>query len=128
MPAYKSTPSLLTALARMAEELRQQILRASDRERVKLVTRILDESDMVFAVWPDTREDRPFGVQITKGEDLMPPLIGFETATEMRIAAIPCVGLAVALAAREFCRLEREEVNQQIEGETPTEEVCGART
>ena len=101
MPAYKSTPLLLTALARMAEELRQQILLANDDERMQLITRIVEDADMVFGVWPDPGENAAFGVQIIKGEDLMPPLIGFETATEMHLAAIPCVGAAQALAARE---------------------------
>ena len=115
MPAYKSTTSLLTALARMAEELRQQILLANDLERMWLITRIVGDADMVFGVWPDPGEIGGFGVQIIKGEDLMPPLIGFETATEMRIAGIPCVGRAEAMAAREAWGFE---------GVAPEAEVC----
>ena len=101
MAAYRDTGSLMAALGTIAEELRQKILVASDLERMKLVTSTFDESDMVFGAWPDPREDGGFGVQIIKGEDLMPPLVGFETATEMRIDAIPCVGLAQALSVRE---------------------------
>jgi hypothetical protein len=116
--AYRDTHSLNAALADMAEELRVAILSMRDDvERFDHVMKLVADSDMVFCVWPD--EDRPegVGIQIIKGSDVMPPLVGFETKPELRIAAIPCVGREVALAAREALGAPGtcEEVTQEAE-------------
>jgi hypothetical protein len=81
--AYRDARSLNAALADMAEELRVAILSMRDDvERFDHVMKLVADSDMAFCVWPD--EDRPegVGIQIIKGSDLMPPLVGFETKPE----------------------------------------------
>jgi hypothetical protein len=96
-----------TALFEMAEELRQTLIPLNDIERAKLVSEIVRDRDMVYGVWPDENEAYGFGVQIIKGDAIIPYLEGFETNDELSIAAIPCVGLEQALAARdEWGRVE----------------------
>ena len=103
----------------MAEELRQTLIRLNDIERAKLVTEIVRNSDMTFGVWPDDDEADGFGVQIIKGEAIMPPLEAFETDDEFSVVAIPCVGLEQALAARDkWGRLE------EPDDETPEAQIA----
>jgi hypothetical protein len=97
--AYRDARSLFAALRDMAEHLRLALIPLSDVERAKLVTKIVRESDLVYGVWPEENKDDGFGVQIMNGEAIMPPLESFERNDELRIAAIPCVGLQQALAA-----------------------------
>ena len=87
---HPDADSLFAALAGMAEDLRQQIIPLSDLERRALITRIVDDSDMVFGVWPN--DDAGVGLLVIKGRDSMPPLEGFEMPREVELAAIPCVG------------------------------------
>ena len=101
--AYKNARSFLAALAAMAEELRHALIAHDDFGRRGLLTQAMAESDMVFGVWPDEEEQRGFGVQIIKGEEILPPLAAFETDQEIVVAAIPCAGPAQALALRELC-------------------------
>jgi hypothetical protein len=109
---FRDAPRFLTALADMAEEeLRLVIIPLSDLDRAQLMTRLVADSDMVFGVWPDVDEPERFGVQVIKGEGMMPPLEGFELPEEVTVAAIPCVGLEQALAARDaWGRAGEEEV------------------
>ncbi len=90
---YRDARTFFAALADMAEQLRLTLIPLNDIERAKLVTEIVRDSDMVFGVWADEDEPDGFGVQIIKGETIMPPLEGFETNDELSIAAVPCVGL-----------------------------------
>ena len=103
--AYEDAPSFFAALASMAEELRLLFLNAQDDECIQVLTRALTESDMVFGVWPDGTEPGGFGVQVIKGEHILPPLVGFETDNEIVVTAIPCVGLTQALDARDLWRM-----------------------
>jgi hypothetical protein len=98
--AYRDARNFFAALADMAEQLRLTLIPLNDIERAKLVTEIVRGRDMVFGVWPSEDEPDGFGVQIIKGEAIMPPLEGFETNDELSVAAIPCVGREQALAAR----------------------------
>jgi hypothetical protein len=98
---FRDARQFLTALADMAEALRLAIIPMSNRERGQLVTRIVADNQMVFGVWPDADQPDGFGVQVIKGEALMPPLEGFELPDEIRVTAIPCVGLEQAIAARD---------------------------
>ena len=85
----------------MAEELRETLKSLGDVERAKLVTEIVRGSDMVFGVWPSQDDPDGFSVQIIKGKAIMPPFECFERNDELRIAAISCVGLEQAVAARD---------------------------
>ena len=117
--AYRDARSFFAALAVMAEELRLALMPLNDIERAKLVTEIVRDSDMVFGVWLDDDEADGFGVQIIQGEAITPPLEGFETDDELNVAAIPCVGLEQALAARdEWGRLE------EPDEETPEAQIA----
>ena len=97
---HPDADSLFAALAGMAEDLRQQIIPLSDLERRALITRIVDDSDMVFGVWPNDDDEAGVGVLVIKGRDSMPPLEGFDLPKEVKLAAIPCVGSLQAQAAR----------------------------
>ena len=99
--AYKNARSFFAALASMAEELRQAFRGSDEVGRRRLLIQAMAESDMVFGVWPDENDRKGFGVQIIKGEEILPPLAAFETDQETVIAAIPCAGLVQALALRE---------------------------
>ena len=99
--AFRDATQFLKALGDMAEDLRTGIIPLTDLERTRLVMRVVREADMVFGVWPDDDQPEGFGVQAIKGSDLMPPLEGFELPGEVTVAAIPCVGLEQALAARD---------------------------
>ena len=97
---YRVAETFLIALLQKSEELRGTLKPLSDIERAKLVTEIVRDSDMVFGVWPSENEPEGFGVRIIKGDAIMPPFECFERDKELRVAAIPCVGLERALAAR----------------------------
>ena len=56
--------SFFAAIADMAEELRQTILRTDELERAGYVDRLCMESDVVFGVWPDAEEPTGFGVYL----------------------------------------------------------------
>ena len=100
--AYRDAQSFIAALADMAEALRLAILAMpTDAERSDHLMKLVAESDMVFGVWPDPDRADGFGVQLIIGEDMTPPLVGFETKHDIRIAAIPCAGRDVAVVARE---------------------------
>ena len=100
MPStYRDAPTFFAALFAMAEDLREKLIPMTDAERARLVTEIFHDSDLVFGVWPE--EGESFGVQIIMGQEMLPPVEGFERNDELRIAAIPCVGLEQALAARD---------------------------
>jgi hypothetical protein len=98
---FRSALEFHNALAEMAEELRLKIIPLSDVERTELVTRLIADQDMVFGVWPDADEPNAFGVQVIKGEGLMPPLEGFDLPEEVTVAALPCIGPEQAIAARD---------------------------
>ena len=55
---------------------------------------------MIFGVWPEAGSPDGVGVVIIRGEEILPPLVGFETERDTAIAAIPCAGRDQALAAR----------------------------
>ena len=111
---FRDTRQFFNALANMGEKLRTAIIPLTDLERTQLVTRVVREADMVFGVWPDDDQPEGFGVQVIKGTDLMPPLEEFEFAEEVTVAAIPCVGLEPALAARdEWGRMDDEVIEAQ---------------
>ena len=97
---YPDADSFFAALAGMAEDLRQQIIPLSELERRALITRIVDDSDMVFAVWQDGKEANGSGALLIKGRDMMPPIEGFDMPKEVKLTAIPCVGPLQAQAAR----------------------------
>jgi hypothetical protein len=99
--AYPDGRTFLAALFGKAEELRGILKSMRDVEQAKLITEIVRDSDMVFGVWPSQNDHDGFGIQIIKGEANMPPFECFERDDELRIAAIPCVGLEQALAARD---------------------------
>lgn len=101
MPSlYPDALSFFAGLAAIAEELRQQIIPLSDLERRELLTRTIDDSDMVFGVWPNDDDEAGVGVLVIKGRDSMPPLEGFDLPKEVKLAAIPCLGSLQAQAAR----------------------------
>jgi hypothetical protein len=122
--AYRDARSLFAALCDIAEELRLALIPLSDIERAKLVTEIVRESDMVYGVWPEENKDDGFGVQIIKGEAILPPLAGFERDDELRIAAIPCVGLEQALAARDEWGGLFEPCEEEQKEETPEARIA----
>jgi len=97
---YRDARDFLKALADMAEELRQAIVPMSEAERTPLLARLIDESEMIFGVWPEAGSPDGVGVVIIRGEEILPPLVGFETERDTAIAAIPCAGRDQALAAR----------------------------
>jgi len=97
---YPDAESFFAALAAMAEDLRLQIVPLSDFERRALVTRIVDDSDMVFGVWRNGDNAAGVGALVIKGRERMPPIEGFEMPSEIKLAAIPCVGRLQAQGAR----------------------------
>jgi hypothetical protein len=105
-PPYRDARDFFSAVAEMAEELRQAIVHMTEAERSELVTKLVQESDMVVGVWPDAEAGDGVGIAVIKGEDVMPPLVGFETEREVNIAAIPCVDRHAAVAAREALRAD----------------------
>ena len=62
----------------MAEELRQTIIPMSEAERATLLARLVDESEMIFGVWPEAESPDGVGILIIRGEEVLPPLAGFE--------------------------------------------------
>lgn len=98
---FRDARAFFEALRDMAEDLRQALVELDEGGRRRLVSQALAESDMVYGIWPDDGEPGGIGVQIIKGEDLMPPLVGFETDHEVIVAAILCAGLEQAIAARD---------------------------
>ena len=119
---YENAHSFFAALASMAEEFRETILQSNDLERLRLITDVVTQRDMVFGVWPDEAEEGGFGVQIIKGEAEMPPLVGFERASAVSIGAIPCAGFAQAVAARDVWREEAHRKMEAAEaGRCPTD-------
>ncbi len=100
-PPYRDARHFFSALAEMAEELRQAIISMAETERAEFVTKLVEESDMVFGVWPEAEAEDGWGIKLIKGEDMMPPLVGFETDHEVSVMALPCASSEVALSARE---------------------------
>ena len=99
---FRDAQAFIAALADMAEALRHAILAiGDDAERSDYLMKLLAESDMVFGLWPDPDDANGVGIQIIKGDDILPPLVGFGTQHELHIAAIPCACREVAVAARE---------------------------
>jgi hypothetical protein len=90
----------LANLAEMAEGLRRTLVAMPDAERSKHIGRLVRESTMVFGVWRDSHEPDGVGLQIIKGDEVLVPLDGFIMPEPIKIAAIPCVGLEQAAAAR----------------------------
>ena len=113
---FRDTKQFFAALAAMAEEVRHSIIPMAELERMQLVTRIVNENDMVFGVWSDPDEPEGLGIQVIKGESLMPPLDGFELAEELSVAAIPCVGLEQAIAARDAWGRAHDDVKEEAIG------------
>jgi hypothetical protein len=111
MPRYPDAISFHAALVEMAEQLRQELVSLPELERRKLVTRIVDGSDMVFAVWPEGDGPGVAGVLLLKGAEMVPPLAGFELPGEVRLAAIACTGPLAAEAARRVLE-ERAKVDE----------------
>jgi len=120
---YRDARAFFAALAEMAEELRQAILELDDHGRLRLISRAVIESDMVFGVWPDQNEPEGFGVQIIKGEALMPPLVGFETDRELVVAAIPCASLEQAIVARDTWGDPKDAGEEPLIAEEPLDPI-----
>src|SRR4051812_40406013 len=98
---YRDAETFITALAGMAEELRRAILAMpSEAERSDHVMKLVAESEMVFGIWPDPETADGIGILIIKGDDIMPPLVGFKTSVEVHLAAIPCARRELAVEAR----------------------------
>jgi hypothetical protein len=93
--------SFFATLAEMAEGLRQALVAMPDADRSKHVGRLVRDSTMVFGVWPDSGEPDGIGTQIIKGDEMLVPLDGFVMPEAVSVAAIPCVGLDQAAAARD---------------------------
>ena len=99
---FQDAERFLAALVKQAEALRLAILAIADNaERSRHVMDLVAECDMVFGVWPDPDAPDGVGLAIVKGEDMMPPLVGFETEREVKVAAIPCACREIAAAARD---------------------------
>jgi hypothetical protein len=98
---FSDADKFLAALVEMAEELRAILIPMSDVDRSRHAMTLVGESEMVFGVWPRSQEEAGFGILVIKGGQVLPPLSGFEMPYEIKMAAIPCVGRAQALAARE---------------------------
>jgi hypothetical protein len=99
---FPDAESMFAAIITMAEELRAGLVPMDGPTRAQLLSEIVANSEMVFGVWPDPAAEDGHGIAVIKGADLMPPLEGFETAEEVRIAAIPCAGEEQAVAASQL--------------------------
>lgn len=90
----------LASMAEMAESLRRALVAMPDAERSMHVGRLIRDSTMIFGVWSDPQEPSGVGMQIIKGDEVLVPLDAFIMPEAITIAAIPCVGLEQAAAAR----------------------------
>ena len=81
---YRDARDFLKSLADMAEELRQAIVAMSEAERIALLARLIDESEMIFGVWPEAGSPDGVGVVIIRGEEILPPLVGFRDGARHR--------------------------------------------
>jgi hypothetical protein len=96
---YADAGSFFSALIEKTETLRQALVAMGGDDRSRCITRLVQDSTMVFGVWEDEREAEGFGFQIIKGENVIVPLSAFEMPDGVTIAAIPCVGREQAEAA-----------------------------
>lgn len=65
------------------------------------IKKIVDNADVVFAVWQDDTKPQLFGHSIVKGEHLLSD--GTTAAQSHAVEAIKCLGEADASALKEFC-------------------------
>lgn len=107
---FSDADKFLAALVEMAEELRATLIPMYDVDRSGHAMALVDESEMVFGVWPDSQEGGGFRILVIKGSHVLPPLSSFVMPYEIKITAIPCVGRTQALAARDaWSGSERED-------------------
>ena len=91
-----------SALAEMAEKLRNTIIALPDEERSGYVQRRVAKSEIVFGVWTDPRGTGGFGFHLIKGQGHLAALLGAALPNELTTTAIPCVGPAQAVAAEQL--------------------------
>ena len=63
---FSDADKFLAALVEMAEELRAILIPMSHVDRSRHTMALVDESDMVFGVWPDSQEENDFGILVIK--------------------------------------------------------------
>lgn len=65
------------------------------------VRKILDDHDVVVAVWQDRLARDGVGTLVVKGDNIVRD--AFATGIECRLSAIPCKNVEQALALKEMC-------------------------
>ena len=101
MSSGSHNDTFYAALAEMAEELRRTILSLANGERLEFVQQRVDNSEIVFGVWPDSGQTGGFGFHLIKGRGHLAALSGAKLPDEVTTTAIPCVGLEQAIAAEQ---------------------------
>jgi hypothetical protein len=89
------------AMAEVAEQHRQALEPLSPREAGDYVKRLIDDHPIVFGVWADPSHPNGFDLLIIKGERELQVAIASGEALTVRTAAVPCVCIEQAIAARD---------------------------
>ena len=69
-----------------------------------LIWKIIDENEVVFAIWPDETKPRNVGWRCVKGIDRLGEIVITGKVSTMRTSAISCKGEAQAVALEEACK------------------------
>ncbi|MHB2209732.1 hypothetical protein [Methylobacterium sp. CM6257] len=87
---------LLEQLVALADESRKRI--TCDLASVRAV---VDEADLVFAIWQDHSEPHGVGCRVIKGNQELQEIFAGGKSQEPRVAAIPCDSFEQAEALRQ---------------------------
>jgi hypothetical protein len=70
----------------------------------ELIWKIVDENEVVFAIWQDETKPRNVGWRCVKGTDRLGEIACTGNAATVRTSAISCKGEAQAVALEEACK------------------------
>jgi hypothetical protein len=87
------------ALVTMSNKVQKQLSEISGEDAFQAIKGLVEDADVVFALWQDKSETNGVGVLMIKGDPNLLETIASGRAT-CKIAAIPCTERAHAEAAR----------------------------
>jgi hypothetical protein len=90
---------LVQAFVTMSNKVQKQLSGMSGEDAFQTIKDIVENADVVFALWQDESEPNGVGVLMIKGDPNLLEIIASGRAT-CKIAAIPCTERAHAEAAR----------------------------
>ena len=88
----------LEHIIREADENQSTIREADQDQRMGVVLSILDEADVVVAIWRDQKQPRGVGHRVVTGQRLMPKSIERMEPIPTKLTGIWCVGEGQAAA------------------------------